>query len=435
MLFGDEVLSSVAYGFADLESGTPLRSETLFRIASHSKTFTATAVMQLVERGRLRLDDTLGRWVPWLADSGVGAVTVRELLAHGAGVIRDGLDGDYWQLHRPFPDEADLASLLGGEAATYARNEVFKYSNIGYTLLGLVITAASGRTYGEYVRTAIVDRLGLRRTGPELDPSAGEVATGYTQETLGLARRPIDQVTTGAMAPATGFYGTAEELCRYASAHFLGDERLIGDDAKRLMQREEWVVEGADEHYGLGFEVADLGGRRVIGHGGGWPGHSTKTWFDPVEKLAVSAGINAINTAAGPFAAAAFRLANLASRLPLPESAPSAAELDRYCGRYAGLWGVLDVVRLSTRLYALGPDQPDPSTDAAELTPLGDDAFRVGNSNGFSGHGERMTFELVDGRVRSVRGESAMTFLPVEEYRRTLAGVDRVRIGSPWGAG
>src|ERR687898_490368 len=87
VLLGDEVLHSSACGVADAAAGTPLTTAHRFRIASHSKTFTATAVVQLAERGALRLDDTVAAHLPELAAEPVGAVTLRELLAHGGGVI------------------------------------------------------------------------------------------------------------------------------------------------------------------------------------------------------------------------------------------------------------------------------------------------------------------------------------------------------------
>ena len=94
VLHGDEVVLSVAHGVADVSTGEPLTDGHLFRIASHSKTFTATAVMQLVQAGSLRLDDRVGELIVELASSPIAAVTVRELLSHAGGVVRDGSDGE-----------------------------------------------------------------------------------------------------------------------------------------------------------------------------------------------------------------------------------------------------------------------------------------------------------------------------------------------------
>src|SRR3954470_18427191 len=161
---GDRLVLDTALGVADVTTGEPLTPGHLFRIASHSKTFTATAVLQLVEAGRLRLDDPIARWVPALAGTALAEVTVRELLGHQGGVVRDGRDNDHWQLLHPFPDEALLLRIAADEGAVLQRNEHFKYSNIGYSLLGLAIEAVTGTGYDAHLRAAVVDRLGLADT-------------------------------------------------------------------------------------------------------------------------------------------------------------------------------------------------------------------------------------------------------------------------------
>jgi CubicO group peptidase (beta-lactamase class C family) len=284
-----ELLLSSAHGFARLpetngadDPGEPLTTAHLFRIASHSKTFTATAVMQLVEAGKLRLDDTAGEHVTALAGSPIADRTLAELLAHGGGVVRDTDDAGFWQLEREFPDAEALVAACLEQPDVLERNERFKYSNIGYGVLGLVIEAASGRPFADYVGEHILGRLGLRDTGPELDTvRAAEYATGYTSLAAVERRVPIDPVDTRALAAATGFWSTAEDLTRYAAAHVLGDVRLLSDASKRRMHRGEWDVEGTEDRYGLGLGIETIGERRLVGHSGGFPGYITRTLLDP----------------------------------------------------------------------------------------------------------------------------------------------------------
>ncbi|HEV2066910.1 MAG TPA: serine hydrolase domain-containing protein, partial [Thermomicrobiales bacterium] len=117
--FDGTVQLSKAYGVSNLDTGEPLTTSHLFRIASHSKTFTATAIMQLLEAGKLRLDDTAGSWIPQLTGGGspLSEVTVRELVSHSAGVIRDGVDSTFWAHSRPFPGEDELLELSIREGA------------------------------------------------------------------------------------------------------------------------------------------------------------------------------------------------------------------------------------------------------------------------------------------------------------------------------
>jgi CubicO group peptidase (beta-lactamase class C family) len=402
-----------------------------FRIASHSKTFTAAAVVRLAEHGALRLDDPVGQWVDELATAPIARVTLRELLAHGSGIVRDGWDGDFWQLYRAFPDAAGLLDVANDEAIVLGRNERFKYSNVGYSLLGRVIERATGSTYAEHVRVALIDPLGLAATAPDIDPAAvSDHATGYSALAYADRRLPIDHIATGAMAPATGFSSTATDLVRWASAHFFGDTRVLSDDAKRLMQRKEWTVEGASSSYGLGLAIAEPGGRRMLGHGGGFPGFITQTWFDPVERLAVAVLTNAIDGPAEPLATAAVRVTDLALRPP--DGHPASTDAERFCGRFATLWGVADVVSLDGRLYLFDPLAVDPVAEPHHLRAVDDRTLLITRAPGYRSPGERLVYEFADdGAVRSLRGGSGATWYPHDSFVAAVAARQRVRLGDP----
>jgi D-alanyl-D-alanine carboxypeptidase len=430
--FDGELQLSSAHGLADEEARVPLTTEHLFRIASHSKTFTATAVLQLVERGALRLDDAVGAFVPRLADAGsrLADATVRELLEHGAGVIRDGLDGDYWQHGRPFPDEAELLDMLLDRGDKAAPGSAFGYSNLGYSLLGLVVAAASGRSYAQFVTESIVEPLGLTRTGPEWDDArAGEYAPGYSGRHVSQTRVRLDHVDTRAMAAATGFYGTASDLVRYASAHFDGDERLLSEHSKRLAQREAWQSDPADAsspHYGLGFVIDRIGGHRVVGHSGGYPGHITRTLFDPATGLAVSVLTNAVDGPATALSSGVLRLLDLAleaapsglsARASSSGSSPG-TDPARFTGRFAGEFGIVDVALLGDNLVALHPAAADPVEGLDRLRVTGPDEVLIARGNGFGSVGETMRYEFDgDGRVSLLRGAGGMSMRPVTELR------------------
>lgn len=430
VLHDDEMLLSSAYGVADIASDTALTSRHLFRVASHSKTFTSTAILQLAERGALRLDDPLDRWLPFLGGSGLAEATVHDVLSHSAGVIRDGYDGDFWQLFRAFPDEEKLRAIGLDAADVLPVNERFKYSNIGYSLLGLVIAAASGQPYDAYVRKHIVDRLGLADTGPEYEPTrTSEYATGYSALAYADRRIPIDTVDTAAMAPATGFFSTAEDLVRYAAAHFHGDERLLTDASKRRMQRTQWTT-GRDSEYGLGLDIGKVGDRRVVGHGGGYPGHITSTRLDPVDRLAASVLTNAIDGGAGAFTMNLFRLVELAID-PKATTAPADVDLGRFCGRFANLWGVFDIASLGDRLYMLDPTADDPTHEPTELSVVDDRTLWMSGDNGFSSPGELVHYDIGDSGVRSIRAGSGSSGYPYEPFAAAAATRDRVTVGHP----
>lgn len=427
---GDGLVLSAAYGSADLATGTPLRTDHLFRIASHSKTFTATAVLQLRDAGRLGLDDRLAAHLPELAGSPLADRTLTDLLSHGSGTVRDGEDADFWQLHAPFPDEAGLLALCGPGSAVLPAGERFKYSNVAYSLLGLVVARVSGEPYNSYVAREVVGRLGLSRTGPELDPDRlAEYATGHTSLAYADVRLPVEHVDTRAMSPATGFYGTAEDVCRYAAAHFAGDERLLSADAQRRMQHGQWQVSDSDGSYALGLMGQQVGERRLLGHSGGYPGHITRTLFDPSARLAVSVFTNAIDGPAAELATGVVRIVDLAGEAGRPDA--DEATRARFCGRFASLWGVLDVADLGGRLYALDPAEPEPATHATPLAVEDERTLRVVDlpgraAPGYDAPGETLDYAFEGDAVASVRGLGGTTRWPLETYTETVRGRDRV---------
>lgn len=437
--FDGEIQFGKAYGVANLCTGETLTTSHLFRIASHSKTFTATAVMQLVEAGKLRLDDTAGSWMPELAETGspLKDATVRELVSNSAGVIRDGVDATFWSHGRPFPNEEALLELAIREGAVRQPEATFKYSNIGFSLLGLIIGKAADSTYNAYTKTAIVEKLGLRNTGPELDDTRlPEYAAGHSGLLSRTDRQVIPHVATHAMAAATGFYSTAEDLVRFASAHFFGDDRLIGDRSKNEMQRPVWTGQNPDapqDGYGYGMIIQHYGGHRLVGHSGGYPGHITRTMWDPEEGLAISVLTNAVDGPAEELAAGILKILDKAReakpKLPLnsglvnsaaiaPPQAPD-KKIDPaiFTGRFAALWGVTDVFLLGGKLFASTPALPSPIVQPSELAVIDENTLRIMGGSPYGSVGELFRYERdADGRVISLFTGGMKTW-PIEDYR------------------
>jgi len=419
---GKELVASFALGVSNEDSAERLTSGHLFRIASHSKTFTATGILQLTEAGALRLDDSAGHWLPELSGSPAAELTVRELLGHQSGINRDGADSDYWQQQHAFPDRDALIDLCRAEAV-FPPNQFFKYSNMGYSLLGLIIEAASGQSYEEYVAAHITGPLGLTDLGPELPPEREpELAAGHSGRLAGNDRRRVLPSTdTRAMAAATGFYGTAEEVTAYLAAHALGRAELLTDASKRLMQRRESEIRRPVKRwYGLGFFVEEIGGRTVVGHSGGFPGHITQSWLDPETGLAVSVLTNCLGGPATEWATNLIRLINLAVNVPEKKSFDAPGhDLATFTGRFATDWGVYDVVNLGGRLVSLNP-QGDPGLSVTELTVLDADTLMPVPEAGFGAVGEPYRFQrTASGETEWVRQGGGRAW-PVAAYRQRV---------------
>lgn len=414
-----DLLLNHAVGLADLGVNTPLTVDHLFRIASHSKTFTGVACIQLVEQGKLRLDDDVKAHVPELVDSPMGDVTVRELLAHGSGMTRDGDDSTFWSLDRTFPDKTELVETIQQHGKVLEPNEHFKYSNIGYALLGLIIESASGVPYRTYVTTNIVDRLGLKHTGPDLNTDRlDDYAKGYSSRAHGPERIEIEHIDTYVESSATGFYATAAELTDYFQAFLDGDDRLLTDASKRRMRQVQWTISD-DAKYGLGLSIMVVNGRTYYGHSGGYPGHITMSKVDLDRRLSISVLTNSNDGPAATLCTAILRLIDLAlNEKREAKTAPRSAEqLSRFEGRFAALWGVTDVVNLGGRLYSMSPSMENPASEATELDVVSDTELKVVGDKGFGGYGEIMRYTFTeDCSVDRIRGASGMKLVPIESF-------------------
>lgn len=418
--FDGEVQASGAFGLADLATGETMTPHHLFRVASHSKTFTATAILQLAERGLLRLDDRTGDHITELAETVVGCISLRELLEHSGGILRDGVDGDHWQNAQPFPDEHRLLEIVRTEGVKAQPNERFGYSNLGYALLGVVVGRVSGTPFRQYLSENITMPLGLRDTSADvIDGRAADYAAGYSGLHTSRERMRIPHADTEAMSAATGVTSTASDLVRYFAAHRIGSGELLSDASKRAQQRGLWrPSDSSDDEYGLGFVIERIAGRRVIGHSGGYPGHITKSLLDPVDGIAVSVLTNAIDGPASELAAGILTILDAAvrrtDRLPLtPAAAP--ADSARFEGRFANLWGVLDVVRLGDRLCAYSPTGAAPLARSTELVVVDDVTLRATEGDGYGAIGETLQFDFDEhGRVITMRAVGGMSWWPFE---------------------
>ena len=142
-----KLVLEAAFGHADLTRGEALTPRHRFRVASHSKSFTAAGVLKLREQGRVRLDDPVGQFVDGLHPQ-VASATLAQLLSHSAGLVRDGADAGQWADRRPFLDAAGVRADLA-DGPVIDPNTRLKYSNHGYALAGLAIEAITGEPYAD----------------------------------------------------------------------------------------------------------------------------------------------------------------------------------------------------------------------------------------------------------------------------------------------
>lgn len=282
------------YGYANLETKEPLATDHLFRVASQSKTFTATAILQLYEQKALRLDDPVITYLPWLKDHKDKRwrdVTIRQVLSHGAGIIRDGKDARFWQLQAAFPSDAELKKSILSSRLVLDPNQKMKYSNFGFGLLGMIVESASGQSYDDYVASHIFKPLGLKHVTTDYDPHQ-KMVSGYSAKNLDQTRFTLPEVPTNALRAATGFCSNASDMASFFSHLMLGSGALLSDQSKRLMQQDQWHAGGDEGWYGLGLDRMVWGGSTVYGHSGGFPTGVSRTVFDQDSGLTISVLVN-----------------------------------------------------------------------------------------------------------------------------------------------
>lgn len=428
-----ELVAEVAVGAADEPAGIPLRTSHRLRIASHSKMLTAFTIMRLKEQGRLRLDDTVGDHVAELAETPVADRTLRDLLSHGAGLTRDSDDSRWWRLGIPFADRARLLEIARSGAVRTAPGLHLQYSNIGYGLLGLVIEEITGTGFAEAVAELVLDPVGVPGIGPDLPdaPPGPEQADGFAHGHTSLLhgpRRVVEQIGTGALAAATGFWASAGAIASVAGKVLTAGE-LLEAASLREMRRRVWTLHDGGQ-YGLGLQEGRLHGFTVIGHSGGFPTGLSRTWAAPADRLVVSVIGTAVDAPSSEIALGILGLLSLAAGRPAPQaeeweragaqggasdgrprplvlaeqesvrlraadapdgaggsagsagsarstggaplgslSAPQIAQL--VAGTYDSLWGRTRLVPLGGRLFSLDESAADPAASALELSVRG----------------------------------------------------------------
>lgn len=415
---GDKIIYSQALGYSNVQQKQPATPQTKYRVASHSKTFTATAIMQLQEAGKLQLDDQVSKYLVWFKsskDKRVAKLTIRQVLNHTAGLIRDGEDADYWQQQRPFPDEAELKDYIKSAKLIYAADEQFKYSNFGFSYLGLLIEAITATSYAAYIKEHITKPRGLKDTGADIDESTTDLAIPYSMQLNQKPRQPLEHSSTNAMAAATGFYSTAKDMCCYFAGHFFGNTTLLSDASKKTMHHDYWSVDQSKQKYGLGIITwKQKKGWIWRGHSGGFPGFTSCSAFEANKGLAVSVLVNARGV---PIYRIMDGIVSILEAFLSAKGTPD-PQVAKFTGRFYSTWDVTDIVQVGNKLLgvsALGWTPIDKT--AKEFEVLNKNTLRITKSDGFSSPGELVKYTFQNNQIETIRlaGSSLLTELQAKK--------------------
>jgi CubicO group peptidase (beta-lactamase class C family) len=402
------------FGWADVERQVPATPETLYRIASITKLFTATAILQLRDGGRLRLDDPLTAHLPWFAvktaHPDAPSITVRHLLTHTSGLPREAAF-PYWT-DGAFPSWDAVRARLGQQSQVLPTETRWKYSNLGLALAGEVVAAVSGQPWAEYVRRHILGPLEMTATFTTSPPrDDARLATGYARRLPGGERRRAPWSELDALSAAASMTTSVSDLARFAMLQFRDQPTaaapVLRGSTLREMQRVHWLEPGWQAGWGLGFQVLRVGGKTYVRHGGALRGYRTELRLCPAERSGVIVFTNADDGDPATYAEKAFEwvgpaIARASAAAPEPRTADPGWQ--RYAGRYRNAWGDVHVLVVDGRVTLILPALPDPAETKVELVPVSEHTFRAETDNGYGIPGELVVFEMDDaGRVARVK--------------------------------
>ncbi|WP_240907016.1 serine hydrolase domain-containing protein [Paludisphaera rhizosphaerae] len=266
-----KVLLSKGYGLANVELGVPATDQTVYQLASVTKTFTATAVMLLVGDGKLKLDDKISDRLKDLPAAWKD-VTVRQLLTHTSGIKSYTSVKDFDKMTRKDFAPREILDLVAKEPLEFPSGEKWQYSNTGYFLLGMIVEQASGKPFGEFLAERIFRPLGMTKTRVnDLRAVIPGRAQGYEWD--GKELKNGEYVSPTQPFSAGALVSTVADLVKWDAA--LAGGKILDGPTLEKMWKPTPLKEG-EASYGFGWGVTKVAGHREVAHGGGIPGFSTE---------------------------------------------------------------------------------------------------------------------------------------------------------------
>jgi CubicO group peptidase (beta-lactamase class C family) len=393
------------FGFADVDKKLPMTPATKFRMASHSKLFTATAIMQLRDAGKIHLDDAVSTYLPWFhigpASADDPAITIEELLTHSAGLPREA--GPHWS-ELSFPDAEGVREFVKTHQSPFSPEIRWKYSNLGYTIAGMVVEAVSGEQWAAYVWNHIFNPLGM--TASSVDRDVEGLATGYGVRMPDGTRAKMPFVDARAMAPATGITSNVEDMAKFVSLQFrqgkVGGSQILSAGALRQMHRVRVLDNNWQGGNAIGFAVLREGEKIYVGHGGSYFGYKTQTYMQMEPKVGVIVLTNADDSNPSDLALHLMQSVGeavaKASHVPAPVVAWDSS-WSRFAGTYRSpAGGEVEVVEMNRRFVTFNASAPYPE-HPTRLEPIGNGQFRMEAATGGGPVGEIVRFVEENGKV------------------------------------
>ena len=370
-----KVVYASGRGLADVAGKKAITADTVFRLGSITKQFTSAVILQLVEEGKLSLNDPLSKFLPDYPKPGA-EVTVAQLLNHTSGIQSyTGIPGFMAgpKPGQPFTTESLIAEFKN-MPVEFERGTKWDYNNSGYVLLGAIIEKVTGRPWYEAVETRIAKPLGLKSIRYEGEGRIPAMAFGYTVKDGKVAlSRPIHPSVPHA---AGALVGTVRDLAKWSQALHHG--KVVKSDTYKQMIAPTKLTDGTENPYGFGLGNEEVRGRHVISHSGGIFGFSTYGLYVPDDDVFVAVFSNSDEptTSTGT---TSLRLAALAVDDPFPsftKAKVAQSEIEPLLGVYKWNGGERRFFAKDGKFFTRRDEGQD-----LEVFPAGNDRFFYGNDS------------------------------------------------------
>jgi CubicO group peptidase (beta-lactamase class C family) len=334
---GNDTLAYGAHGLANVEAWRAPTAMTIYEIGSITKQFTSSAIMKLVEQGRVKLDDDLSKYVPQLPLHGK-KVSIRQLLNHTSG-IHSYTSSPEWA--KTWKDELSpdaIVNFVAADTFDFAPGSAYRYNNTGYVLLGMVIEKASGEKYAKYLDAQFFKPLGLKQTSycpsKTSDPA---FALGYSKGPNGTTRAQFMDLShpfsAGALCSTVGDYAKWQRA--------LDGGKVVSPASYVLMSTADTLNSGRKINYGFGLVPGMFNGHKTVSHTGGIPGFATAATYVPDDSLSIVVFTNFDGESPQTLVQNLLRVAygvapvaKAAAAAPASTTSLSAADRDAIVGNY-----------------------------------------------------------------------------------------------------
>jgi serine beta-lactamase-like protein LACTB len=373
------IVWAAGFGLADPKAKIPATAATIYRVGSVSKLFTDLAVMRLVEQGKLKLDEPVTSYLPEFrpANPFDKPITLRHLMAHRSGLVREPPIGHYFD-----PTVPSLAATVGSLNRTtlvLSPGAKIKYSNAAIATVGYVLERTQKQPFADYLQKSVLEPLGMKHSAFVPTPDLTKDLARALMWTYHGREFPAPTFELG-MAPAGSMYTTVTDLGRFVSVLFAGGRVPNGPFVKpetlEQMFVPQFVEPGAKSGFGIGFMISEFEGHRRIGHGGAIYGYATELAALPDDKLGVVvvASRDCANAVTKHIADEALQAMLAARRGESPPAIEETASLApeqprRLAGRYRSGDKYFDLMDCNGRLFAL----PGRGGHRTELRAVGPD--------------------------------------------------------------